>query len=183
MDIKKLRDLLTLAYIEGWNKSGEGWNAEYPNLVIKHPEWKKAMKDSIDKLLETPEAVELTKERDAALARVEEMEAAISSALSQHGVKFMDPPDGGDTPLVEQVCRMSQALLELEKPDPDYTQHPQIVGYARKKDLEPLLDPCMPDGGHIYIGLDHPSLWSEEPPYEFLTPLYTAAPSKEGEQQ
>ncbi|MFN1184669.1 hypothetical protein ACK0NM_22185 [Pseudomonas aeruginosa] len=65
-------------------------------------------------------------------------------------------------------------LAELEKPDPDYTQHPQIVGYARKKELEPLLDPCQPDGGHIYIGLDHPSLWAEEPPYEFLTPLYTA---------
>lgn len=65
-------------------------------------------------------------------------------------------------------------VAELEKPDPDYTQHPQIVGYARKKELEPLLDPCQPDGGHIYIGLDHPSLWTEEPPYEFLTPLYTA---------
>lgn len=65
-------------------------------------------------------------------------------------------------------------IAELEKPDPDYTQHPQIIGYARKKELEPLLDPCMPDGGYIYIGLDHPSLWTEEPPYEFLTPLYTA---------
>ncbi|EJB8385973.1 hypothetical protein MW371_005371 [Pseudomonas aeruginosa] len=54
-------------------------------------------------------------ERDAALARVAELEAALSSALSQHGVKFMDPPDGGDTPLIEQVCRMSQALAELEK--------------------------------------------------------------------
>ncbi len=52
---------------------------------------------------------------DAALARVAELEAALSSALSQHGIKFMDPPDGGDTPLIEQVCRMSQALAELEK--------------------------------------------------------------------
>ncbi|MFG8585062.1 hypothetical protein ACEOVL_21345 [Pseudomonas aeruginosa] len=50
-----------------------------------------------------------------ALARVAELEAALSSALSQHGIKFMDPPDGGDTPLIEQVCRMSQALAELEK--------------------------------------------------------------------
>ncbi|TQI11032.1 hypothetical protein FLI94_20230 [Pseudomonas aeruginosa] len=56
-----------------------------------------------------------TAERDAALARVAELEAALSSALSQHGIKFMDPPDGGDTPLIEQVCRMSQALAELEK--------------------------------------------------------------------
>lgn len=77
----------------------------------------------------------------------------------------------------ENAKRLDAALAriaELERPDTDYTQHPQIVGYARKKDLGPLLDPCMPDGGHIYIGLDHPSLWSEEPPYEFLTPLYTA---------
>ncbi|MDH1019407.1 hypothetical protein N5C90_32250, partial [Pseudomonas aeruginosa] len=59
--------------------------------------------------------LEWTKERDAALARVAELEAALSSALSQHGIKFMDPPDGGDTPLIEQVCRMSQALAELEK--------------------------------------------------------------------
>ncbi|HBO5186971.1 TPA: hypothetical protein NQO38_000179 [Pseudomonas aeruginosa] len=57
-------------------------------------------------------------ERDAALARIAELEAALSSALSQHGVKFMDPPDGGDTPLIEQVCRMSQALSELEKQEP-----------------------------------------------------------------
>ncbi|MDH0070061.1 hypothetical protein [Pseudomonas aeruginosa] len=57
----------------------------------------------------------VTAERDAALARVAELEAALSSALSQHGIKFMDPPDGGDTPLIEQVCRMSQALAELEK--------------------------------------------------------------------
>ncbi|BBJ26645.1 hypothetical protein [Pseudomonas phage R12] len=57
----------------------------------------------------------LRSERDAALARVAELEAALSSALSQHGIKFMDPPDGGDTPLIEQVCRMSQALAELEK--------------------------------------------------------------------
>ncbi|MGU0945865.1 hypothetical protein ACSEVQ_25180 [Pseudomonas aeruginosa] len=77
----------------------------------------------------------------------------------------------------ENAKRLDAAMAriaELEKPDPDYTQHPQIVGYASKKELEPLLDPCQPDGGHIYIGLDHPSLWAEEPPYEFLTPLYTA---------
>lgn len=67
---------------------------------------------------------------------------------------------------------IAKHIAELEKQT--YKQHPQIVGYARKKDLEPLLDPCMPDGSHIYIGLDHPSLWAEEPPYEFLTPLYTA---------
>ncbi|QDB70851.1 hypothetical protein [Pseudomonas virus PBPA162] len=113
-------------------------------------------------------------ERDAALARAAELEAAISSALSQHGVKFMDPPDGGDVPLIEQLYRMSQALSELEKPDPDYTQHPQIVGYARKKELAPLLDPCQPDGSYIYIGLDHPACWAEEAPYEFLIPLYAA---------
>lgn len=69
-------------------------------------------------------------------------------------------------------------IAELEKPDPDYTQHPQIVGYARKKELAPLLDPSQPDGSYIYIGLDHPACWAEEPPYEFLTPLYTGPVSQ-----
>ncbi|MDH0300066.1 hypothetical protein [Pseudomonas aeruginosa] len=61
---------------------------------------------------------ENAKRLDAALARVAGLETALSSALSQHGVKFMDPPDGGDTPLIEQVYRMSQALSELEKQEP-----------------------------------------------------------------
>lgn len=69
-------------------------------------------------------------------------------------------------------------VAEMEKPDPDYTQHPQIVGYARKKELAPLLDPSQPDGSYIYIGLDHPACWAEEPPYEFLTPLYTGPVSQ-----
>lgn len=98
---------------------------------------------------------ELRSERDAANARLHEVATACATAEQQR-----------------DAARAK--IAELERPDPDYTQHPQIVGYARKKDLGPLLDPCMPDGGHIYIGLDHPSLWSEEPPYEFLTPLYTA---------
>ncbi|MGD8185471.1 hypothetical protein ACP9M8_16385 [Pseudomonas aeruginosa] len=101
-------------------------------------------------------------ERDAALAEAERIKAI---------------SDNYYVLCVERQQQLDDALAklaELEKPDTDYTQHPQIVGYARKKELEPLLDPCQPDGSHIYIGLDHPSLWAEEPPYEFLTPLYTA---------
>ncbi|HHN0559942.1 TPA: hypothetical protein ACRNVW_001866 [Pseudomonas aeruginosa] len=77
-----------------------------------------------------------TAERDAALARVAELESKLSDTQP-------------------------------------YKQHPQIVGYARKKELAPLLDPSQPDGSYIYIGLDHPACWAEEPPYEFLAPLYT----------
>lgn len=79
----------------------------------------------------------LREERDAALARVTELESKIADTQA-------------------------------------YKQHPQIVGYARKKELAPLLDPCQPDGSYIYIGLDHPACWAEEPPYEFLIPLYAA---------
>ena len=52
----------------------------------------------------------------------------------------------------------------------------QIVGYARKKDLEPLLDEDQPDGSYITIGLDHPTCWVEDEPYAHLTPLYRANP-------
>ncbi|QIQ65411.1 hypothetical protein 21_00022 [Pseudomonas phage Epa21] len=124
----------------------------------------------------------LTSERDAALARVAELEKALAESEkrgSELAASYCDGVIGDEYGRphcrykVERDAALAK-LAELEKPDPDYTQHPQIVGYARKKELEPLLDPCQPDGGHIYIGLDHPSLWTEEPPYEFLTPLYTA---------
>ncbi|QIQ65600.1 hypothetical protein 26_00001 [Pseudomonas phage Epa26] len=101
-------------------------------------------------------------ERDAALAEVER----IKTISDNYYVLCVERQQQLDAALAR--------VAELEKPDPDYTQHPQIVGYAHKKELEPLLDQCRPDGSHIYIGLDHPSNWEEEPPYEFLTPLYTA---------
>ncbi|ETU71038.1 hypothetical protein Q094_07034 [Pseudomonas aeruginosa PS42] len=81
----------------------------------KYPGVDPVLRAITDLMLEKAENQVLREERDAALARVAELEAALSSALSQHGIKFMDPPDGGDTPLIEQVCRMSQALAELEK--------------------------------------------------------------------
>lgn len=53
----------------------------------------------------------------------------------------------------------------------------QVVGYARTKDLAPLLDENQPDGSYIYIGLDHPTCWIEDEPYEHLEPLYRGTPS------
>ncbi|MFL3972084.1 hypothetical protein [Pseudomonas aeruginosa] len=70
------------------------------------------------------------------------------------------------------LARVAELESKLSDTQP-YKQHPQIVGYARKKELAPLLDPSQPDGSYIYIGLDHPACWAEEPPYEFLAPLYT----------
>ena len=55
-----------------------------------------------------------------------------------------------------------------------YKQHPHIVGYARTGDLLPLLNRTQPGGSYITIGLDHPECWAEEPPYEWLTPLYSS---------
>ncbi|BAJ09085.1 hypothetical protein KPP10_gp120 [Pseudomonas phage KPP10] len=112
-------------------------------------------------------------ERDAALAEVERLIGVCASLDSE----MRDMENKRDAIIAMRDAALAR-VAELEKPDPDYTQHPQIVGYARKKELEPLLDPCQPDGSHIYIGLDHPSLWAEEPPYEFLTPLYTAPVAK-----
>ncbi|WIT94372.1 hypothetical protein GGJCDIAN_00089 [Pseudomonas phage vB3530] len=124
----------------------------------------------------------VTSERYAALARIAELEKELAESEkrgSELAASYCDGVIGDEHghPYCRYKVERDAALArvaELEKPDPDYTQHPQIVGYARKKELEPLLDPCQPDGSHIYIGLDHPALWAEEPPYEFLTPLYTA---------
>lgn len=109
--------------------------------------------------------VERQQQLDAALARVKQQERTIGGMNEAHAK------------LAADLKVVQSRVAELDK-QPAYTQHPQIVGYARNKELEPLLDPCQPHGSHIYIGLDHPSLWAEEPPYEFLTPLYTAPVAK-----
>lgn len=46
---------------------------------------------------------------------------ALTERLSQimgarFGARFMDPPDGGDVPIHEQVERMADALLAAERP-------------------------------------------------------------------
>lgn len=129
-------------------------------------------------------------ERDAALARVAELEAELKTEcmrLAACGTAALGYFDGcadayksaslSDVLRLRGDCDAALAkVAELESKLSDtqpYKQHPQIVGYARKKELAPLLDPTQPDGSHIYIGLDHPACWAEEPPYEFLTPLYT----------
>lgn len=94
----------------------KGCKTEDVMTVAQHERITAQLHDALDE--SDGDRWKLRSERDAALARVAELEAALSSALSQHGVKFMDPPDGGDTPLIEQVCRMSQALSELEKQEP-----------------------------------------------------------------
>lgn len=47
-----------------------------------------------------------------------------------------------------------------------------VVGYATNKELVPLLDETQPDGSYVRIGLDHPTLWIEDEPYDHLVPLY-----------
>lgn len=47
------------------------------------------------------------------------------------------------------------------------------IGYVRTKELEDFLaDGC----SHNSLGLDHPSIWEEDAPYEWLEPLYRADP-------
>lgn len=146
---------------------------------------------------------ELRAERDAALARVAELEGkltdwvhegfrlneALAAAQTAHECT-MGVGDGDGKLLVHgdhasikaaqkivierdaALARIAELESKLAETQP-YKQHPQIIGYARKKELAPLLDPSQPGGSYIYIGLDHPACWAEEPPYEFLTPLYT----------
>lgn len=36
----------------------------------------------------------------------------------------------------------------------------------------PFAAPRQPDGSYIRIGLDHPTIWLEDEPYDHLVPLY-----------
>lgn len=47
-----------------------------------------------------------------------------------------------------------------------------VVGYANRNEVEPLLDETQPNGSYIHIGLDHPTIWLEDEPYDHLVPLY-----------
>lgn len=107
-----------------------------------------------------------TAERDAAQAEVERLRQGMKGDYDIDA--WLEWTKERDTALA-RVAELESKLADTQP----YKQHPQIVGYARKKELAPLLDPTQPDGSHIYIGLDHPACWAEEPPYEFLTPLYT----------
>jgi hypothetical protein len=56
----------------------------------------------------------------------------------------------------------------------------EVVGYARSTELAPLLDEHTPDGQHSLIGLDHPTCWIEDEPYEWLEPLYRLKEKQNG---
>lgn len=56
--------------------------------------------------------MKLTEERKRAWRALRELESSVECALSQFGVEFMDPPDGGDVSLAEQMLRMATALAE-----------------------------------------------------------------------
>ena len=48
----------------------------------------------------------------------------------------------------------------------------QVVGYARRDDIDLLLDDNQPEGSYIHIGVDQRNCWVEDTPYNHLTPLY-----------
>lgn len=60
--------------------------------------------------LTTSAAIKAEDERDAAIAELDAIAAAFGP---RH--QFLDPPDGGDVPLSEQVTRMGAALDEAER--------------------------------------------------------------------
>lgn len=101
--------------------------------------------------------------------RIAERDTLLSKALEYIRA------DGGFTLLDDEIedYLSSKLVGTVVSEGAPYKQHPDIIGYARKKDLVPLLDRTQPDGSHITIGLDHPSCWEEEPPYEHLVALYT----------
>jgi len=48
-----------------------------------------------------------------------------------------------------------------------------LIGWVRKSDLTPLRDERMPSGKHVSIGVDHPTCWMEDTPYDHLCAIYT----------
>lgn len=48
---KKLRELLREAYHKGWERSGEGYNAEYPSYASDEDRWKNRMHTDIAKIV------------------------------------------------------------------------------------------------------------------------------------
>lgn len=107
----------------------------------------------------------------AALCHASEMEMEAGGFVE---LARINQPDVIERIRQKQKTKPHQSALPgvASVEQPVYAQHPDIVGYARTKDLAPLLDESQPDGSYITIGLDHRACWAEEPPYEHLEPLY-----------
>ena len=56
-------------------------------------------------------------------------------------------------------------------PSPAGVDGLETIGYATESELAQLLDPTMPTGKYVRIGLDHPTCWKEDAPYEHLVAL------------
>ena len=59
----------------------------------------------------------------------------------------------------------------LSAPSPAGVGGLETIGYATESELAQLLDPTMPTGKYVRIGLDHPTCWKEDAPYEHLVAL------------
>ncbi len=68
------------------------------------------------------EIVRLTRERDEARDELWRLETDVGAALTPFGCWFMDPPDGGDVSLGEQVKRMSEELVKTRQQRDDAIQ-------------------------------------------------------------
>lgn len=132
---------------------------------------------SFDKHMEYMQRnIELEKEITQLKAAKAELYESFSDAVTD--AKCFLATDGGWRQYgnkCDSIANGYDDMLRKHKACPEgapYKQHPDIIGYARKIDLAPLLDRAQPDGSYITIGLDHPSCWEEEPPYDHLVPLY-----------
>ena len=63
------------------------------------------------------------------------------------------------------------AYLNRRAPSPAGVDGLETIGYATESELAQLLDPTMPTGKYVRIGLDHPTCWKEDAPCEHLVAL------------
>lgn len=59
MKIEQLRKLLELAYLRGFEASGDGWNGEYPFNATDHRSWEIARDNTLTPILADAAAQDL----------------------------------------------------------------------------------------------------------------------------
>lgn len=103
-----------------------------------------------------------------ALDMLEEQALHIEAEMQPAGKKLLN----------QILAALSQQAEPVEPARPAQTEQ-KPVGYARKTDLARLMNETMPDGKHVTLGVDHPTCWADEPPYEWLAPIYAAPQSEQ----
>lgn len=73
--------------------------------------------------------------------------------------------------MLSKIKAAEELRALLSAPSPAGVDGLETIGYATESELAQLLDPTMPTGKYVRIGLDHPTCWKEDAPYEHLVAI------------